>query len=150
VNLDVDGSQRPELRIDGYIGDQRAVTRRFSADQTKDRLRAWADDLQLIADGSDATRLAFQAADEFGALRPFVGGTVTIEISGPGLIVGDNPFYLAESGGAGAVWVRTVAGNSGQVKAVVKHSWLGTQEVQIKVLPHRHRNAASSVRVLPS
>ncbi|HTV54378.1 MAG TPA: glycoside hydrolase family 2 protein, partial [Terriglobia bacterium] len=141
VNLEVDGSGKPELRIDGYIGDRHAVSRRFSSDRTKDHLQAWADDPQLVADGSDATRLAFQASDEFGAVRPFAHGAVTLEISGPGLIVGDNPFHLADSGGAGAVWIKTVAGKSGQVKVVARHSWLGTQEVKIEVSPQQYRNA---------
>jgi beta-galactosidase len=136
VNLAVDGSGKPELRIDGYIGAQQIVTRRFSSDRTRDHLRAWVDDTELIADGSDATRLAFQAADEFGAPRPFVGGAVTLEISGPGVIVGDNPFELAENGGAGAVWIKTVASQPGRIQVMARHSWLGTQKVEINVSPH--------------
>ncbi len=135
VNLAMDGFGKPELRIDGYVGDRVALSRSFSSDRAKDQLLLRADDSKLIADGSDATRLAFYAADRFGALRSFTGGSVTLRVAGPGVIVGDNPFSLAETGGAGAVWIKTVKDRPGLVKVTATHSWLGAEYVHILVKP---------------
>lgn len=122
-----------ELRIDGYVGDRVALSRSFSSDQAADQFLLSADDKELAGDGSDATRLVFQVADRFGAPRPLAGGEVKLEISGPGTIVGDNPFQLAESGGVGAVWIRTLAKRSGRIVVTATHSSLGRKSVSITV-----------------
>jgi beta-galactosidase len=134
ADLEIDGANHPELRIDGYVGDKRALARSFSSDSSKDQFSLVADDAELIGDGADATRVVFKVADKFGAERAFGGGMVTFEVSGPGTIVGDNPFSLAEAGGVGAVWMRTrpEAGNV-TVKAV--HSVFGAKTVSIAVKP---------------
>ncbi len=133
VDLDLDGTGNPELRIDGYIGDKLASSRSFSPDASKDQFILTADHKELIADGSDATRLVFRVADKFGANRLLAGGDVTFEVAGPGILVGDNPFALAESGGVGAVWVKTVTNNPGQITVTAKHSSLGTKSVSVEV-----------------
>jgi beta-galactosidase len=68
----VEGAGRPELRIDCYVGSELALSRSFSADSAEDQLPLQADNMELVADGSDATRLVFSATDQFGAPRPFV------------------------------------------------------------------------------
>lgn len=135
ADLSTDGSAKPDLRIDGYVGGIKLLSRSFSCDPTKDQLFLRADDTKLVADGSDATRLVFKIVYQFGALRPFVGGHVSLAISGPGLIVGDNPFQLADSGGVGAVWIKTIEGKDGRVKVVATHSSLGSKSLEIDVLP---------------
>jgi beta-galactosidase len=129
----VDGANKPELRIDGFLGKKRVLSRSFSSDASKDQLWLKADDAELIADGSDATRLVFRALDKFGAPRPFVGGQVTFELSGPGVIVGDNPFGWDDSGGAGAVWIKTVPDRAGRIRVTASHAVLGKQSVEITV-----------------
>ncbi|SPE29625.1 Beta-galactosidase [Candidatus Sulfotelmatomonas gaucii] len=133
VDLKLDGSTHPELRIDGYIGNSRAISRSFSSDSSSDCLQLHADDVELIPDGSDMTRLTFAVVDRFGAPRAYAGGAVSLQIHGPGTIVGDNPFALAENGGAGAVWIRTIAGRTGTVRVDAEHSSLGNQAVEIQV-----------------
>jgi beta-galactosidase len=61
TDLTIEGANasRPELRIDGYIGKTVAFSRSFSSDASFDQLLFNADDGELIADGSDATRLVF-------------------------------------------------------------------------------------------
>jgi beta-galactosidase len=134
ANLVMDGSKKPELRIDGYLGNHLALSRSFSSDRAKDQLLLRPDDAKLVADGSDATRLVFQVADRFGATRSFTGGSVTLAVSGPGVIVGDNPFSLEETGGAGAVWIKTVKSKPGRIKVIATHSWLGTKSVYIQAV----------------
>ena len=133
ADLKLDGSAHPELRIEGYAGDKRVLSRSFSSDPSSDRLWLQAEDLELEGDGSDATRLRFAAVDKYGAQRPFAGGEVALKLDGPGVIVGDNPFALAENGGAGAVYVRTLAGRAGRIRVEARHTTLGNANVEIEV-----------------
>ncbi len=137
-DLDVDGAGAPELKIDGYVGATLALSKSFSADATQDQFFLAADDAELTGDGADATRLVFKVTDKFGAERAFAGGQVTFEIAGPGTIVGDNPFGLADSGGVGAVWIRTVPDGSGRITVTAAHSSLGKKSVEIKVKSEIH------------
>ena len=131
ADLDLDGSARPELRIDGFVGNRLLLSRFFSSDPSQDQFLLKADDTVLDADGADATRLVFKVADKFGAERAFAGGEVTFELIGPGVIVGDNPFSLVESGGVGAVWIKALADKVGLIRISAKHSTLGTARVEI-------------------
>jgi beta-galactosidase len=133
TDLELDGTAHPELRIAGYVNGKIALSKSFSSDTTKDQFLLATDDVNLIADGADATRLSFMVADKFGARRAFAGGKISFEIAGPGVLVGDNPFLLEESGGAGAVWVKTLPNRSGRIIAKATHSLLGTKSVEIKV-----------------
>jgi beta-galactosidase len=133
ADLSVDGSGQPELRIEGYIGERRVLSRSFSSDVTKDQLLLNADAKEIRGDGIDATRLEFKAADRYGALRPFVGGEVRLVVEGPGELVGDNPFDLGLSGGAGAVWLKARAGKPGRTKVTASHPSLGSSSVEIGI-----------------
>jgi beta-galactosidase len=129
----VDGSVSPELRIDGYLGDDQVASRSFSSDPSGDVLALTADHAEIDADGADATRLEFRAADRYGAPRPYVTGQVTLEMEGPAVLVGDNPFDFAAAGGAGAVWIRSRAGQPGPVTVRASHPSLGQAVARIRV-----------------
>ncbi|MHB1701382.1 MAG: glycoside hydrolase family 2 protein [Acidobacteriaceae bacterium] len=133
VDLELDGANLPELRIDGYVENKKILSRRFSADSNKDQFIVEADDASILDDGSDATRVLFQVTDQFGAPRLFAGGDVTFSLSGPGILVGDPVFSLTESGGVGAVWIKSVPGTSGKVRLQATHSSLGSRSVEIAV-----------------
>jgi len=133
-------SARAELRFDAYAGKARLLSRSFSADRSHDRLWLQADDLELFADGTDATRLAFGAVDKFGTFRATMEGSVTLRLDGPGVIVGDNPFDLTESGGVAAVWVRTVPNLAGSIHITAEHPSLGQNSVTLRVrMPEQPR-----------
>jgi beta-galactosidase len=134
VDLSFEGVMPEELRIDGLIEGRKTVSRSLSADRSRDRLVMTADAAEIRGDGSDAVRLEFLAADRFGALRPFTGGTVQFHISGPGELVGDNPFDLEPTGGAGAVWLRATRCTAEPIRVTAIHSTLGTASVRIGVL----------------
>ena len=113
ADFELDGATQPELRIEGaYLGESKVVTRSFSSDASAAQFSFKADDTELISDGSDATRLAFQVTDKFGAPFPFLNGEVRLELQGPGILVGDNPFNLDDNGGAGAVWIKNHPGTA--------------------------------------
>lgn len=131
VDLNMDGASRPELRIDGYIGNSKVLSRSFSSDKTADRLWLHADDAEIHADGTDATRVAFAVVDKFGASRAFAKGEIHLRLTGPGVIVGDNPFSLDDTGGVGAVWIKSVPGNRGLITLNASHAALGSNSVSI-------------------
>ena len=129
----VDGSRRPELRIDGYLGADMVASRSFSADPSGDVLALAADDAEIDGDGADATRLEFRAVDRYGAPRPYVAGQVGFDVTGPAVLVGDNPFDFAAAGGAGAVWIRSRPGARGTVTVRASHPILGQAVAHIRI-----------------
>jgi len=129
----VNGSARPELRIDGYLGSALVASRLFSADPAGDFLFLQADDQTIAGDGVDATRVVFRAVDRHGAPRPYVSGKVRFTITGPHVLVGDNPFDFKRAGGAAAIWIRSQPGTSGAVTVTASHRALGQAEVTIAV-----------------
>jgi beta-galactosidase len=131
ADLSVDGTRKPELRIDGYVGNLLSLSRSFSSDSSTDRLSLSADDAVIKADGSDATRVVFGATDKYGASRPFVEGEVKLNIDGPGIIVGDNPFSFADSGGVGAIWIKNREDQEGRIAIHAKHTFLGSNSLVI-------------------
>lgn len=133
TDLEMDGNKHRLLRIDGFVGEKRLLSRSFSSDPGQDQLMVVADDKELIGDGADATRVVFRITDKYGAARPFAGGKVTFKIEGPGNIIGDNPFDLDASGGAGAIWIKTKQNSSGGISLQVTHSLFGNKKIKIDV-----------------
>lgn len=133
VDLDLDGQGHPELRIDGFVGERRVLSKSYTSDPADERLALAADDPALVGDGTDATRVVLRIVDRFGENRPYAGGLVSFVLSGPGELVGDNPFWLSESGGVAAVWLRTRAGQPGTVELTATHATLGAQTIRIAV-----------------
>ena len=72
--------------------------------------------------------------DEFDAVRPFANAAIELSLTGPGEIVGENPFALF--GGVGAVWIKTKQ-TAGVVKVTANHPKLGSKTVEILVKPFR-------------
>jgi beta-galactosidase len=126
ADLTVDPGHQPELRIDGFVGSNLVLRRWFSPDPSFDTLSCVADDQHLEADGQDATRVVLRVLDRYGAPRPFVAGSLAFTVSGPAVLVGDNPLDFAAAGGACAVWLRSVRGQTGQVSLTAAHPTLGT------------------------
>jgi len=92
-----------------------------------------SDDTKISADGSDVTRVVFSVVDTYGASRPSVNGTVEIQLTGPATLIGDNPFPLGDTGGVGAVWIRSKRGVTGEALLVAKHTFLGSQQIMISI-----------------
>jgi beta-galactosidase len=122
----VDGSSQPELRIDGYLGGSKVASQSYASDPSADSLVAAIDDSALIGDGSDGTRVVFRAVDRYGQPRPYVQGDVTLAVSGPAVLVGDQTFAFGDAGGVGAVWLRTLPNSPGTVALTARHPTLGT------------------------
>jgi beta-galactosidase len=129
----VDGSSWPELRIDGYLGPVKVASRSLASDPSGDVLSLAADDAEIDGDGVDATRLTFRAVDRYGSPRPYVRGQVTLDVEGPAVLIGDNPFDFAAAGGVGAVWIRSRPGTPGTVTIRAGHPSLGSAVARVLV-----------------
>jgi beta-galactosidase len=131
----VDLKDEPEwgdLRIEGYIGGKLVKTVTMSGSGVDAALSVEPDDRELAGDGRDATRVVLRVTDEFGNNRPMSTGAVQLTISGPGEIVGPNPFAL--SGGVGAIWVKAREG-TGVIKLDAVLQGLKPQHIEITVHP---------------
>lgn len=133
VDLEFADKKPVELKIDGYVGGAKVCSRSFSADHEQDQFSVIADDREISGDGCDATRVLFRIMDKFGAPRPFASGKVDFAITGPGIIVGDNPFNLKESGGAAAIWIKTQPKATGRITLQAAHEVLGSKTITIDV-----------------
>ena len=129
---DLWGTTWGDLRLDGYIKGEKVISRSYSGKSIDAELLLEPDDLELVGDGIDVTRVVFRVADRYGNTQQFASGVVSLSIDGPAEIIGENPYGLV--GGAGAVWIKTKQG-SGSVRLTAKHSYLGLKEFQIHVMP---------------
>jgi beta-galactosidase len=129
----------PELRIDGVLDGAAVISRRWSGSHAGDVLSVEADDAELVADGVDVTRVVIGIADRFGNLRgKFLRGAVAVEVSGPGQLLGEAQLSLEDSGGVGAVWVKSVAGLPGTIVVRAQHDSYGAEVIQIRSLSGDH------------
>jgi beta-galactosidase len=119
-----------DLRIDGYIGGKKVISKSYSGKGIDAQLLMEPDDSELSGDGIDVTRVVLRAADEYGNTQQFSSGSVQLTIEGPGEIVGENPFALVA--GAGAIWIRTKQG-AGTVTLSARHQYLGTKQIKIVI-----------------
>jgi beta-galactosidase len=119
-----------DLRIEGYIGGKKVITKNYSGNGKDAQLLVEPDDLELKGDGIDVTRVLLRVADEFGNTQQFASGALVLTIDGPGEIIGENPFGLV--GGAGAIWVKTKQGE-GTITLTAKHQYLGEKKISIGV-----------------
>jgi beta-galactosidase len=129
----VPSGTQPDLRLDGYVGDQLVLSRSFAGSTAGDHLLVQSDDALILADGCDATRIWFLAVDRYGAPRPYVTGPVDVSLTGPGVLLGDKTFDFGATGGAGAVWLRSAVGAAGQAVVQVRHGALGQAQVSVAI-----------------
>jgi beta-galactosidase len=75
--------------------------------------------------------VVLRVTDEYGAIRPFANDAIKLELEGPAVIIGDNPFALV--GGTGAIWIRAQE-QPGTVRLTATHPVLGRQQVQFELV----------------
>jgi beta-galactosidase len=116
-----------DLRIDGYLKGKQVISKSLSGRGVDRKFMLAPDDLTLMADGADTTRVVLRVTDEFGAIRTYANDPVTFTLDGPAELIGDNPFSLI--GGTGAVWIRAKE-EAGTVRLQAKHPRLGSQTLE--------------------
>ena len=125
----------PNLVIEGYVGNQQVTALRMSSNPADDTLALAVDDATIVADGSDATRAVFRAVDQYGNQRRLLAGEVTLTLTGPATLIGDNPFAFGAYGGLGAVWIRSLPGQTGTITLTASQPQLGQAQVQVRSVP---------------
>ena len=129
--LSLDQAPWGDLRIEGYIGGEKVIVRKFSCQGVDRQFLVEADDTELHADGADATRVTMRVADEFGALQRYSTAAIALHLEGPARLIGDNPFSLM--GGCGAVWIGA-GEQAGVARLTVRHPALGAKTVVVKIV----------------
>lgn len=119
-----------DMKIDGYIDGKKVITKMMSSRGADRQLLVEPDDRELVGDGIDATRVVLRVTDEFGAVRPLANAAIALSLTGPGEIVGENPFSLF--GGVGAVWIKAKQ-TAGVIRLTALHPLLGAKTVDIAV-----------------
>ena len=135
ANLSVPGAGLPELRIDGYLDSTLVATVTMASDPARDRLALTMGDASIVANGSDATSVTFRAVDAYGHQRPYTRGEVTLAVTGPGELAGDNPFAFGTNGGVGGAFIRSRTGETGRVTVTATHPGLGSARGSVTVTP---------------
>ena len=123
-----------DMKIEGYIGGKLVITKMMSGRGVDRQLLVEPDDLELIGDGIDSTRIVLRVTDEYGAVRPFANAAIALTVEGPGEIIGENPFSLF--GGVGAVWLKTKEA-AGLIRLTAKHPKLGSKTLEVRVKAFR-------------
>ena len=77
----------------------------------------------------------FAVRDTYGAPVQHLKGEVVVTVTGPGELVGDSHILLAETGGVGAVWVKSKRKSRGALEVHASHPQFGTKTVSIAVEP---------------
>jgi beta-galactosidase len=123
-----------DMTLEGYIGGKLVVTKKLSGQGADRQFHMDADDRELNGDGIDATRVVLKVTDEYGAVRPLANAAITFTLTGPGQIIGENPFALF--GGVGAIWIKARE-TAGLIRLAGKHPYLGEKIVEITVKSRR-------------
>jgi beta-galactosidase len=121
-----------DLRLDGYVGGELKITKKYSSKGIDQDFRVKADDTELFADGSDATRVVLRATDEYGNVRTLSNAPVSLKIEGPGKILG--PSLLSLVGGVCAVWIQATEA-PGTVTLTSTNAEMGERKIAIQVKP---------------
>jgi beta-galactosidase len=119
-----------DLKIEGYIGAKLVKTVTLSGSGKDADLKVLPDDKELVADGRDATRVVLLVTDEYGNIRNFASGAVSLTLVGPAELIGENPFGI--TGGTGAVWIKAKE-TAGTARLTAKHPYLGARTVDIRI-----------------
>src|SRR5579862_1519250 len=81
-----------DLRAEGYLNGKLVITKTLSGKGVDEKFTLIPDDVALVADGADSTRVVVRVTDEFGSIRPFANDPVAFTLEGPAKLIGDNPF----------------------------------------------------------
>ncbi|HTG85949.1 MAG TPA: glycoside hydrolase family 2 TIM barrel-domain containing protein, partial [Pyrinomonadaceae bacterium] len=119
-----------DLKLEGYLGGKLVITKMMTGRGADRQLRVEPDDVELLGDGIDATRVVMRVTDDYGAVRPLANAAITLSLEGPGEIIGENPFSLF--GGVGAVWIKTKEA-AGTIRLTAVHQKLGAKTIEVRV-----------------
>ncbi|WP_108485098.1 glycoside hydrolase family 2 protein [Oceaniglobus ichthyenteri] len=109
------GMSWPDVTFEGFVGDTRVATRKFSGAPVLTRLAVTPDRESFGADRQEM-RVALRALDQLGNVTPFVDLPVTIAVAGAASLLG--PDQITLRGGSAGFWLRST-GTPGDVRVTV-------------------------------
>ncbi|MBN1761242.1 MAG: hypothetical protein JW863_23155 [Chitinispirillaceae bacterium] len=120
------------LTAEGLIGNVVVARDTAHTPGSAAAIRLTADPVKLEANGGDFSRVIAEVVDANGTYIPYTGNTITFDVSGPGTLIGDNPFK-AQSGVA--MNLAKVNLSVGTITVTATSPELKTATVEIEVGP---------------
>lgn len=114
----------------GVIDNNEVIIKQFVKDPVMNRLCVEVDDSELESGDMDITRIVIKAVDQVGNVIPYIEEVVTLDLEGPGEIVGPTTFSLI--GGCRAVWIKTI-GETGNLRLAVKSQRVDSKVINISI-----------------
>jgi beta-galactosidase len=124
------GQMVSKIEAVGIIDDKEVSRAMIAMHGQAARVVLAPDDAELIADGTDCTRIVVKVLDDKGQVLPLCHCPVSFEIAGPGKLFGDNP--LSVERGMGAIYAGA-ARDSGTITLQVVSEGLQGDSAQIHV-----------------
>lgn len=128
-----------ELTLVGMVSGRSVRTVTLDPGHAGDRLQAGADAPVIVADAVDSTRVWLLATDRYGNHRPYASGPCQVSVAGPAEAVGLGwqGFDLGDTGGSGAVWLRSAGPLSAPATVTVGFEvpGLGSAAVDVRLQP---------------
>lgn len=123
-------SEFHDLHLLGFIEGEPVKEQWIASNKLPTRLELAVDSKQLIADGSDMTRLTCRVADQYGNRLPYAFSIVQIDLEGPAELIGENPLTLV--GGAASVYIKAQH-QAGKVSIHAKADRLPGATIEMKI-----------------
>ena len=137
----VDGFEAGGLLAKAWVGDKVVASDEVHTPERAERLLLQSDDKELIADGTDMTRVVIAAVDDRGTLVRKYDHRVFIEVRN-GTLIGENPIHL--EGGRIAVYVQSRDSQVLPIQVRVTSTGLATDTLQIGVHLPLHEQVSFS------
>jgi len=137
----VDGFEAGRLLAKAWVGDKVVASDVVHTPERAERLLLQSDDKELIADGTDMTRVVIAAVDDRGTLVRKYDHRVFIEVRN-GTLIGENPIHL--EGGRIAVYVQSRDSQVLPIRVRVTSTGLATDTLQIAVHLPLHEQVSFS------
>lgn len=120
------------LKAVGKIGGQEVVEHKIYPFGSPERLVLKPDYTELIADGSDCTRVVVELKDKNGQVLHLAHHPVFFELNGPGNLIGENPFSL--EAGRGAIFIKTTR-ECGTISLTARVEGVNATSITINTTP---------------
>lgn len=119
-----------DLQLVGYIKGAPVAEHWVASNQLPTHLELSTDTDQLMADGTDMTRLIVRITDAYGNPLPYAVSVLNFELQGPAELIGQNPFPLV--GGQAALLVKSTH-EACEVRIVAHCAGLEDAEVRLRI-----------------
>jgi hypothetical protein len=79
--VDLNRTPTQDLRIEAYLDGKKVIEKKYSSGGAERQFLVVPDDLTLVADDADATRVVLRVTDEFGNLLRYTTAAIAFKIA---------------------------------------------------------------------